>query len=36
MFGLKGIDKDDVNQWDPSDLGTLEYDEEFDLTTSTN
>ena len=36
MFGLKGIDKDGVDIWDPTNLGKLEYDEDFDLTTATN
>ena len=36
MFGIKGIDKDGVGIWDPSELGKLEYDDNFDLTTAVN
>ena len=36
MFGLSGIDKEEVDQWDPTQLGELEYDNDFDLTTSMN
>ena len=36
MFGLKGIDKGGLDIWDPTKLGELEYDDDFDLTTATN
>ena len=36
MFGLKGIDKEGLDIWDPTQLGELEFDNDFDLTTSTN
>ena len=36
MFGLKGIDKDGLDQWDPNELGKLEYDNDFDLSTTAN
>ena len=36
MYGLKGIDKEGVDIWDPTNLGKLEYDNDFDLTSASN
>ena len=36
MYGLKGIDKEGVDLWDPKDIGELEYDDSFDLTKASN
>ena len=30
-WGVKGLDRSDVGMWDPSDLGTLLWDEEFNV-----
>ena len=36
MYDLKGIDKDGVGIWNPAEYGSIEYDNDFDLTTATN
>lgn len=31
FWGVKQINKDSVTLWDPEELGTVEFDESFDL-----
>ena len=36
FWGVDGVDKQEVNQWDPEDLGTIIWDNSFDLSPSGN
>ena len=31
FWGVKGINKDNTDRWDPSDLGEVIFDDKFDL-----
>ena len=35
-WGIKDLDRDDVDTWDPSDMGRLIWDDTFDLTPARN
>lgn len=35
-WGVKDIDKSDVGAWDPTDLGEIEWDNDFDLSPEDN
>eukprot|EP01029_Cantina_marsupialis_P020743 TRINITY_DN4883_c0_g6_i1.p1 TRINITY_DN4883_c0_g6~~TRINITY_DN4883_c0_g6_i1.p1 ORF type:complete len:817 (-),score=224.69 TRINITY_DN4883_c0_g6_i1:591-2762(-) len=36
VFGIAGLDTSDVSKWDPTDYGTLEWDNGFDLSIPSN
>ena len=36
VWGLQGINKDNVNKYDPTDLGKLIWDDKFDITEENN
>lgn len=31
FWGVKDLDNDDVDMWDPTELGKLKWDESFDI-----
>lgn len=36
IWGVAGVDNDDTDRWDPSDLGTVIWDDNFDMSSEAN